>query len=172
MFGFIIGAGCLLGLYALKHGRCGGWHHRSWRRPWRGPRDGRDLHDWRDGGRRLLLHYLSDRLEATPGQERAIAAALDKVAKAQGKAIGDVRQAALALARELRGDHLDRDALQRHVSQAHGELVYLEEALLDALTEVHDALEPDQRRRLAELVEEVLSGRRAWGCCGEERAAC
>jgi len=117
----------------------------------------------------MALYWLSDRLQATPGQERAIAAALERVLAAKEKARGDLAKVGAALARELRSPQLDRDALQREVSQAHGELVHVEEAVLDAASEIHEALEPEQRRRLAELLDQV-TGARPWSCgCGHDR---
>jgi hypothetical protein len=162
MLGFIIGTACLIGLGKMLHGRCAEHRHR-----WCGWPDGppRIRDAWRPGRRRSLF-WLSDRLEATPGQERAIAAALERVAAAFAKVHGDVREAAVSAARGLRADHLDRDALQQQVSQAHAELVHIEEALLDAVGEIHEALEPHQRRTLAELLERLLEGDWRGASCG------
>jgi Spy/CpxP family protein refolding chaperone len=165
MLGFLFGTACLIGLCKVLHGPCGRWHR--WRRPPFSP-----FHDrWAPppmGLRHGLLAWLSRAIDATPGQERVLLAAFERLATAHRKARTDVQKAMGALARQMGADAFDREAAQQELTQAHAELVHVEEAILDAAAEIHEALEPAQRRRLAELIRQVAEA----GPCHERFARC
>ena len=128
MFGFIIGSLSLLGFIAVWRG---------------GRRRGRQGHG---GPRRWFLRRLFHHLDATPGQEKVIQAAMEGVERAGWRARDQMRQTRAGVAKALRGTPLDSTAL--------GEAFAAQRA----------ALEPAQRQRLADLIE--FGPRRMHGGCG------
>ena len=150
MFGFLIGFASLVGLIAvLKRGRgCGrGWHggHHHHRHGWRGGHRG--------GGRRGWLRFLFQKLDTTPGQEKEIAAAVDgfveqaRELKREGKTSRD------DVAKLLRTESLDEVTLGELFGRHDERLRELHKAFADALGRIHQSLDPEQRARLAELIE-------------------
>jgi hypothetical protein len=101
--------------------------------------------------RRGLLSGLFRRLDTTPGREKAIRGLLDQLGASLGDArsefMGARRQLAAALEGELDGPALDA-AFTRN-----GELFSkLSAELKAALRSLHDTLDRDQRKLLAELL--------------------
>ncbi len=150
MFGFLIGIVCLIGLVKVLRGgrRCGrGWHdgHR-----------GRGHHGWHDQrhfGARGWMRWLFRRLDTTPGQEKEISKAVEefleetRAIKKQGKASRD------EVARVLRNESLDEEALGELFSRHDDALREVHQAFAGALGRIHNALDPEQRETLAELIE-------------------
>lgn len=136
MFGFIIGTVSLLGLLRLWKG---GWHPR---------------HGWGHGGpRRWMTRRLFEYLETSPGQERVLAGALEEVEKRGWAARDQLLVSRAAYARAVRGEHFDGAAVGEAFDGQQTALEELKKAVRDALAKAHEALEPEQRRRLAELIE-------------------
>jgi hypothetical protein len=164
MLGFLIGIGSLIGLIAVlragRRGRCGGagwgghgWHHHGRRGGW----GGWNAHHG-GGGPRTWLRFLFERLETTPGQEKEIAAAVEElVAKAK-----ELREEGNAsrndVAKVLRQESLDENALGELFSRHDDRLRDVQKAFAGALGRIHNALEPDQRARLAEMIESAPRG--------------
>ena len=164
MFGFVIGSLSLIALFKVAHGyrrgyRCaggpggfyGGWHHRgSWRHR---------EHGWHHGGgwRRHALYSLFERLDATPGQEKVITAAMDEL---RGKLRDirhrwdDIRKRA---AEQFREDVLTEEQTNEVMSPFASQFDELRDATGDAMRKIHEALDPRQRAILADLME------RGWG---------
>lgn len=138
MFGFLFGALCLVGLVkVLRHDHPLTRHHH-------GPGPGR----W---PKRMLRRALR-RLDTTPGQERIIREAFDDVAEAAEGLRGQGRRLRHDLADVLRTEDLDRAGVDSLLSRHEDEFDALREAVAGAITEVHAALEPSQRERLAEML--------------------
>ncbi len=136
MFGFVIGALCLVGL--LKVSRAG--------RHWEGGR-------WGGRRQRWMFRWLFERLETTPGQEKVIVEAVEQVRDAAAKASGTVRGFGPDVARAMRGQTLDHEQLKQAFLKQDAELEELRRAVLVSLEKVHEALDERQRRELAELIE-------------------
>ncbi len=154
MFGFLIGFLSLIGLIAVLKSsrRCGrGWHGGGWhgrRHGWHGER----------GGSRGWLRWLSSRLDATPGQEKEIAQAVEEfVAKAR-----ELRREGEAtrndVAKALRSEGLDETQLGELFSRHDDALRELQKAFAGALGRIHAALDAEQRAKLAELLESPRFG--------------
>lgn len=164
MLGFIIGIASLIGLIAVlragRRGRCGG---AGWGGHWHGHHHGRwgGGGGWRThggGGPRTWLRFVFERLETTPGQEKEIAAAVEElVAKAK-----ELREEGNAsrndVAKVLRQESLDENALGDLFSRHDDRLRDVQKAFAGALGRIHNALEPDQRARLAEMIESAPRG--------------
>ncbi|MBZ4416728.1 periplasmic heavy metal sensor [Myxococcus sp. RHSTA-1-4] len=135
MFGFVFGTACLAGLvYTLRGGRH--WHHH---------RAGR----WG----RARLRWLFERLETSPGQEKVIVKTVDEVMEAFAKVRDEVGPSRAALGRALRGEQFDGAALRELYTRHDVALDNLRRTVQGGLAQVHEALDPRQRRELADLLE-------------------
>lgn len=164
MIGFILGTACLIGLITIwtrqRHGYyafADGYHGR------RGLRHGRhgyhdsagDERSWGGlgrGHRGRVLYMLLDRLDTTPGQEKAIKNALEDA----GEQLTMVRQPLEELRSDL-GEAMQRDVFDRAqvemlFTRGEGRLKEARAAVVDALERVHAALEPEQRKQLGKIV--------------------
>ena len=155
MFGFFIGAACLVGLAAVarrgrRHhfygygGGCHGGHHggRGW-------------------GRRFFFHRILDRLDTTPGQEKVIREAIHDFKEGAWSLRSEVRGTRTEIAQALRAPELDKALIDR-VFAKHDEVIEkLRASLLETTDKVHGTLDERQRKQLADMIE---SG--PWGYAG------
>ncbi|HUS63430.1 MAG TPA: periplasmic heavy metal sensor [Kofleriaceae bacterium] len=156
MFG-CIALGAFLALVAFKflhHRRmCAaggrGWghhhHHHHHRRGGRG------------GGRGMMWAALA-RLDLTPAQEKVVRAEVEKV-RDKARALKEEAAASRGdMARSIRGESFEEGALAdmfvRHDDRMHD----LRGEVAGALGRIHAALDPEQRERLASLLEEGPRG--------------
>lgn len=152
MFGFIFGTACLAGLfYTLRRGR---WHHRH------GGPGGR----WSWRGR---MRWLFERLDTSPGQEKVLVQAADDLTEAFEKMRDELSAARASMARSLRGESFDAAAL-REMDARQDELIdNLRKTVRASMSKIHEALDPKQRRELADLLEHGWGhGYRYGGGCG------
>ncbi len=163
MLGFIFGTVCLVALFkVLRHGGWGGgWRHAhgcgynhnhgdGW-----GPGFGRFGGRWGRGGGfgpGLMLRGLFSRLETTPGQEKVIRDAFDKVREAAREARGEWRDTS-ELSSLLRGETFDRTAAEGISGKADASFAKVRVVLVEALAQIHEALDDRQRRILADFIE-------------------
>jgi hypothetical protein len=151
MFGFIVGTACLAGLlYTLRRRH---WHHHGGPGRW----------SWR--GR---LRWVFERLDTSPGQEKVLVQAADELTEAFEKLRDERSATRAAIARSLRGETFDPAAL-RELDARHDELVdHLRKTLRVSLSKIHEALDPQQRRELADVLEHGwgYGYRRHGGGCG------
>ena len=143
MFGFLFGAACLGGLAAMLFRRRHYYHHGSCGHGY-GGRFQRGRH---------FLHAAFERLDTTPGQEKAVVAAIDEF-RDSARA---VRQKVMAsrgdVAAALRDDQFEPERVRAVLSRNTEELNALSETGAQALAKIHDALDPEQRKRLARWIE-------------------
>jgi hypothetical protein len=148
-----------LGVFALRRARrcrhgygyghgcdqgCGGYGHHHWGGP-----------PWarhRGFGRRGLYMGLSH-LEASPAQERAIIAEVEKLKERLQGARGTVKDARGDLAAAIRGSQLDDAALGAVLGRVDGATGDARAAILDAIRNIHAVLDDKQRERLADLID-------------------
>lgn len=150
MFGFLLGAACLGGLIALTahrrraHGfgrHCGAMHRF-------GSRWGASC-----SGGRYLLQALLERLDTTPGQEKVIVAAVQELRETARELRSRLSGSREQLAHALRSDTFDERAVQTLILKHNEDLGALGTAASSALGKVHEALDAEQRQRLARWVE-------------------
>lgn len=141
MFGFFIGAVCLVGLVAtLRHGHRWGHHGRF----------GRSRFGF---GPRRMLNGLFERLETSPSQEKVIMDALYGFKKEAKGARSELEGARGEVASALRQDVFDEMLLGAALTRVDNTVDVLRKAALDAFGKVHAALDERQRKLLADFVE-------------------
>ena len=149
MFGFFIGAACLIGLVAVaRRGRRHYFGHHG-------------HHHGGRGGGRYFFHRVLDRLDTTPGQEKVIRTALHDLKQEAWNMRTEVKTTRADIAAALRAPELDKALLDR-VFAKHDEVIEkLRASLLNTADQVHGTLDEQQRRKLADMIE---SG--PWGYAG------
>ncbi|MCE9667854.1 periplasmic heavy metal sensor [Myxococcus stipitatus] len=139
MFGFVFGTACLAGLfYTARGGRH--WRHHPW---------GRGGH----GGWRFRLRWLFERLDTSPGQEKVLIRAAEEVFEAFAKVRDEAGPSRTTVATALRGEHFDGGAVREMFTRHDAALEEARRVFQGALAQVHEALDPRQRRELADLLE-------------------
>jgi uncharacterized membrane protein len=139
----------VLGIAAMGRAhRCGrGSHGYGWYGPYG---DGLHGHGAR---RRWMMRALFRRIDATPAQERAIVAELDKLEDRVHAAKAGVHDARGDLAAALRGPVLDDAALGAVLGRVDAVIGEVRSAVIDALRGVHGLLDDRQRGQIADLLE-------------------
>ena len=120
------------------------------------------------GGRRrhrawMMLHWLFSRIDASPAQERAIIAELEKLQDRLRAARAGVHEARGDLAAALRGPMLDDAALGAVLGRVDTATGAARSAVIDALRGVHGVLDDRQRGQLADLLDRGSGWWRGFG---------
>jgi hypothetical protein len=153
MFGFIVGTVCLIALLKVLR-RNYGWGYR-----WGGcggyGTDNGGSHRFGFGpgfGRRWLLRGLFERLQTTPGQERVIVQAIERLAQNRTVIREELAQTRADVARAVEMGLVD-DATMEETFARHDRLqAQLRVAAVDALKTATEALDERQRKILAGLL--------------------
>jgi len=151
----------ILGFAAARHarrchrGHCG--HHHGWH-GWHHYEGG-----WGGGWGRRGLYMALSRLDATPAQERAIVAEVDRLRDRLRGAKSSVRDARPDLAAALRGPVLDDAALGAVLGRVDAATTEARGAVTDALRNVHGLLDERQRDQVASYLEVGWSRPRTGG---------
>ena len=143
MFGFLFGTACLLGLTATFA------RHRHESHHCRGGR----AHGLRGGRGRFVLNRLLDRLDTTPGQEKVIREAVDTLMDDVHSARGDFRGTRTQIAAAIRGEALDRGAIEGVFASHDVVIKRVRQNALATFSKVHETLDERQRKILAEMIE-------------------
>jgi hypothetical protein len=183
MIGCLVLSGlATLGVLKLWHARHGGgycgsrWHRRryghgygaAWQGDDEGPRgggwndpfaggDGPDFygpglgHHGRRG--RFLLRFLSDRLQASPAQERVIQDAVEEFRKEVTGLRGEGKQTRADLANAFRKTSFDEVMLGELFARHDSVMEKARRALVGMGAKIHDSLDDNQRERLATIIE-------------------
>jgi hypothetical protein len=148
MLGFIVGTICLIALIAVLRRRR--WHRGHYHR-----------YGW---GPRAWLWRTSRYLGATPQQEKLfrdeLVAFLDE-ARGLG---GALQQARTELASALRDERLDSGRIDAVLTKQQELITGLRTRLVASLGSIHQTLDAEQRRRVAEIVESGPRRAYAGGC--------
>ncbi len=142
----------ILGFAAMRraHHRCHGYEGYGWQGPFdHGPHG----HGFRHRGRRMMMRAVFSRIDASPAQERAIIAEIDKLQERIHGAKTGVREARGDLAAALRGPVLDDAALGAVLGRADTATGEVRTAVIDALRGIHGLLDDKQRAQVADLLD-------------------
>ncbi|HXU06309.1 MAG TPA: hypothetical protein VN903_35380 [Polyangia bacterium] len=159
------GGGC--GRHGGWHGGHGGfgrhWGHHGWGGHGYGPDEGdpwasfhNDNGGWDGGvpGKRFFLNRVLSHVRATPAQERAVGAAFDEFRDEMKKlGGGEGRRSRQEIADAFRRPTFDGVVLGEQFARHDTAIEGARKAFVGLVAHVHDALEPEQRTRLADLVE-------------------
>ena len=145
----------VLAFVAMRRARrCHGFYGYGWHGPfghgWHGH------HGWygRHHGRaRMMLHALFMRIDASPAQERAIVAEIDKLQDRLRGVKGGVHDARGDLAVALRGPVLDDAALGAALGRLDAATGDARSAVVDALRGIHGVLDDRQRSQVADVLD-------------------
>ncbi len=136
MFGFILAAGCLIGLVAINKKR---------------------------RFTRFAMYRAFRKLETTPGQEQVIRSALLRVKEAGFNFAREGKKTRPELAELFLAEDLDEERVKEWFSARQQALEDLKPIVTGALKEIHSVLDPAQRKTLKRLIEsapQVFLGRR------------
>jgi Spy/CpxP family protein refolding chaperone len=162
MFGFVIGTLCFIGLIkvarSLRHG--GGWGHHGYGRG--GGRAAR---------RRWMLRYAFSRLSTTPSQEKVILDAADALDAEREKLRAELHASRSDLASAMRGESFDEAKVRAAFERQQTVLAALQEVAIKNAKQVFDALQPDQRRQVVDLLEQGPRALHGGHGCGGYRYA-
>jgi heavy-metal resistance protein len=134
--------------------RCHGFYGYGWDGPFGYGHHGH--HGWhgrRHGRSRMMLHALFMRIDASPAQERAIVAEIDKLQDRLRGIKGGVHDARGDLAAALRGPVLDDAALGAALGRVDAATGEARSAVVDALRGIHGVLDDRQRSQVADLLD-------------------
>jgi Spy/CpxP family protein refolding chaperone len=142
-----IGLG-VLGIAAMRRARrCHGGGH-----GWHGGGGGWHRHH-RHGRRRWMMHAALDRIDASPAQERAIIAEVDKLHERVHGAKRNLKDARGDLSAAVRGPVLDDAALGAVLGRVDTSTAEARAAVVDALRTIHGVLDDKQRAQVADLLD-------------------
>lgn len=145
MFGFIVGTLSLIGLIKV----------------WRWGHHGRHGYG---GPRRWMMRRLFEHLDTTPGQEKVVAAAVEDAERKAWDARDQFFRARAQYAKAVRGEHFDNEAVSAAFDAQQAAFEELKKSVRTGLQQIHEALNPEQRARLGDLIE--YGPRHMHGCGG------
>ena len=150
------------------HGRGGGWGHGGghsgghWGRDERGPDSDRETRAdaTRDAGPFGLipLRFLFQSLDTTVGQEKVIKAAYNEVKEAMRHGEGEAEATRTQIANAIRRGTVDETEMGELYARHDEKLRTMRTAFFGALAKVTDALDEDQRKKLADMLERSERG--------------
>ena len=105
-----------------------------------------------DRGRRWFLRGLFERLETTPGQEKAVLAALDRLRDERRQVFDELRDSRVAVARVIESGLVDDAALEETFARHDRVLARVRVSFVEALKTVTEALDERQRKELASMI--------------------
>jgi Spy/CpxP family protein refolding chaperone len=155
MIGVIVGTLGAIGLFSMARrrfrGGCAGYG-----------RHGRQGVMGRFGGRGgWPLRWLFERLDTTPGQEKAIVAALSELRDNRAALHEEMEHSRGDLAQAVRGGLIDDSTLEESFARHDRLLAQLRVSFVEATKKAAEALDERQRKLLADLLEGGAL-RRAW----------
>jgi hypothetical protein len=153
MFGIFFGILCLVAFVAVWRGRfrrgCyGGYGY--------GRHSGRGGRFMRGGY--FGLYRLFEELDTSPGQEKAIRSALDELRQSLAVLRPRLRETRQGVAAAFANEAFDAEAVERALDAPLQGASEGRGALVAAVAKIHEALDVDQRRRLARFVEALPYG--------------
>ncbi|MEM9191201.1 MAG: hypothetical protein AAGF12_18610 [Myxococcota bacterium] len=100
-----------------------------------------------------MLRGLFERLDTTPGQEKVIRAEAERLRDVVYELRREVPAAGDDLGRAMRGEHFDETIFGDMFTRQDDRLRELRKEVVGSMARIHDALDEQQRKRLAEMLE-------------------
>jgi Spy/CpxP family protein refolding chaperone len=114
-------------------------------------------------GRSFWLRAIFSRLDTTPGQEKEIRSAIEEFRAAARESKDSLAASRSSVAQAVKGEVFDEIAIGDATVKADAATGKVKSALEAALRRIHAVLDPKQRARLAELLEQGPSAFRRGG---------
>jgi Spy/CpxP family protein refolding chaperone len=154
MFGFFIGSACVAGLAMMAARRHHAFHRHGFGGHGCHGRGGGFGRQGRRGGfGRRMLYSVLDRLDTSPGQDKAILAAIDDLSDSAHHARRDLPDLRKQVASAMRAESFDEQAFTAIFDEPLGRLNTLRDELTKSAATIHETLTPKQRERLYDLVQ-------------------
>ena len=135
MFGFLVGTVCLIALVKVVRGG-GRWGHHAG-----------------GGRRRWAMRYVFEKLGTTPGQEKVIEEVADDLER-KGRAMKEELSKLRAdIAKSMRGEAFDTAQAREAMDRQQTLIDELRNAAIAGMQKIHEALDPEQRKRVGDLLE-------------------
>ena len=137
------------------HGHHGGWarHQGGWHGGWQGGAAGQP------GGRNAFgMRWVFERLDTTPGQEKVIRQAYEEVREAMRAGEGELDATRREIAAAIRAGHVDETQMGELYARHDEKLRTLRTTFFGALAKVTEALDEDQRKSLADMLDRGQGG--------------
>ena len=139
---------------------CGSWGNQDAE----GDRDGSSGGPFRTHGRGhwnhgappmafFFLRRVFQALDTTPGQEKVIRAAVEELVAEASKHRGEAQKSREDIARAMRSPSFDETVMGELFARHDASLEALRKAVVGALAKTHEALDEEQRKRLASMIE-------------------
>ncbi|MEY2932009.1 MAG: hypothetical protein RL033_2758 [Pseudomonadota bacterium] len=152
MFGFVIGTVCLVAFFGVlrrRHWRRHGWYAGGYGGGYGGCHGGGRFAHGRGG----LTYRAFQALDTSPGQEKAIRSALVELRSSFAELRPELGATRSQLAQTIGAEQFDAAAFEATLERQAASVGRMAPVASRALAQIHDALDPDQRRRLARLLE-------------------
>jgi hypothetical protein len=153
MFGILFGILCVVAFVAVWRG---GFRRRCYAGHGYGRRFGRGGRFMRGG--HFGLYRLFEALDTSPGQEKAIRSALDEVRLSLVALRPRLKETRHSVAAALASDVFDADAMVQALDAPLHDVSQGRGAVVAAAAKIHEALDADQRRRLARWLDALPYG--------------
>lgn len=122
---------------------------------------------WNHGAPPMAFFFLRrvfQALDTTPGQEKVIRAAVEELVAEASKHRGELQKTREDIARAMRSPSFDETVMGELFARQDASLDALRKAAMGALAKTHEALDEEQRKRLASMIERAGYGwRGGWG---------
>lgn len=122
---------------------------------------------WNHGAPPMAFFFLRrvfQALDTTPGQEKAIRAAVEELVNVTSKHRGELQKTREDIARAMRSPSFDESVMGELFARQDTSLEEIRKAVVGALAKTHEALDEEQRKRLADMIERAggFGWRRGW----------
>jgi hypothetical protein len=149
MLGIFFGIVCVVAFIAVWRGRFGRRYHGYGRRF--------GARGFARGGY-FGLYRLFEELDTSPGQEKAIRSALSELRETFAALWPRLKETRHGVALALSNDAFDAGAVEQVLEAPIADVSRSRGAMISTLGKIHEALDADQRRRLARFVESLPYG--------------
>jgi hypothetical protein len=151
MFGIFIGIVCVVAFIGVWRGRFGRrWHGYGYARRFGGRGFAR--------GGYFGLYRLFEELDTSPGQEKAIRSALRELRETFAALRPRLKETRHGVALALGNDAFDAGAIEQALEAPMVDVSRSRGSVVSTLAKIHEALDADQRRRLARFIESLPYG--------------
>lgn len=111
---------------------------------------------WNHGAPPMTFFFLRrvfQALDTSPGQEKVIRAAVEELVQVMTQHRGEMQKSREDIAKAMRGPSFDETTMGELFARHDAALESMRKAVVGALAKTHEALDEEQRKRLANMIE-------------------